>query len=63
MNMSKRGKIAFGIMAMLNDKNQHYGGLFDCGEYGFCLIWRNKIGWEYQWYTATKIDVDELLRQ
>jgi hypothetical protein len=45
----KRSDIAGKIMRELNNQNRHQGGLFDCGDLGFCLLqWRTM--WHCVWY-------------
>lgn len=45
----------FDIVRALNKQEVAAGGLFDCGDLGFCLIEWRRYKWEGRWFEARQL--------
>lgn len=48
----QKNRAFFEIIHALNDLDRYRGGLFDCGELGFCRVWWHRRSWQCEWYEA-----------
>jgi len=53
----KRFEMFTRIRAALNAQTCYHGGLFDCGELGYCRVWwsTRPHGWECQWHDLEQL--------
>ena len=54
----QRATAFIAIVRKLVDTDRSYGGLFDCGQLGFCYVYWSRFAWDCKWFNEAESFAD-----